>query len=304
MILENVFHSDVHNREIVPMDERSFPYVCIHTELDRYADGTIPWHWHTAFEIEYLAQGRMELHTPERVLMLEQGDAVFLNSGVLHQVKAVGEEPCTLYAQIFDMHFLTGMYHSVFEEKYVLPVMRSASFQVWRVRPTDLRGIQTIQPVLQAIQAARSEHEGYEFDLRTQLSVFWRLMLGQTREELSSGPMKNAADLDRIKTMMDFVQANCKEHLTLEDIAQSASISVRECTRCFRRCIDLSPIEYVVQCRVRLAARLLLETGKSMLEISEESGFSSASYFGKVFRQSMGCTPKEYRKANGQIMIE
>ena len=116
--------------------------------------------------------------------------------------------------------------------------------------------------------------------------------------------MKNAADLDRIKTMMDFVQANCKEHLTLEDIAQSASISVRECTRCFRRCIDLSPIEYVVQCRVRLAARLLLETGKSMLEISEESGFSSASYFGKVFRQSMGCTPKEYRKANGQIMIE
>jgi len=45
-----------------------------------------------------------------------------------------------------------------------------------------------------------------------------------------------------------------------------------------------------------MAADLLSGTAKSIIEISEECGFSSPSYFGKVFKESMGCTPKEYRE--------
>jgi AraC-like DNA-binding protein len=44
-----------------------------------------------------------------------------------------------------------------------------------------------------------------------------------------------------------------------------------------------------------MAADLLADSAKSIIEISEECGFSSPSYFGKVFREAMGCTPKEYR---------
>lgn len=304
MIVHNYFLSDAERHEIVPMDERSFPHVCIETELDRYADKTIPWHWHNAFEIEYLAEGTAELCTPDQIQRLNKGDMVFVNAGVLHQLRAVENSSCLVFAQIFEMHFLSGMYHSVFEEKYFLPVSRSSSFQAWAARPNDPEGLRIIQTVVDAIDLCREEPVGYEFALRDALCRFWLRMLAQVGDNLSGGAVRNAADLERIKTMMEFVQSNCSEQLSLRQIARSANVSERECTRCFRRCIDASPIEYLMQCRIRLAARLLTETGKSVLEISEETGFSSASYFGRVFRQAMGCTPKEYRKANGRIVTE
>ena len=48
-----------------------------------------------------------------------------------------------------------------------------------------------------------------------------------------------------------------------------------------------------------MAADMLAETSKSIIEISEDCGFSSPSYFAKVFRDMMGCTPKDYREKDG-----
>ena len=45
-----------------------------------------------------------------------------------------------------------------------------------------------------------------------------------------------------------------------------------------------------------MAAQMLLQTGDNIITISENCGFSSNSYFGKVFHESMGCTPMEYRR--------
>jgi transcriptional regulator GlxA family with amidase domain len=95
--------------------------------------------------------------------------------------------------------------------------------------------------------------------------------------------------------MTQFIKDHCGEKLTLDDIAAAADISTRECTRCFARCINTSPIVYLTQTRLSMAADLLAGSAKSIIEISEECGFSSPSYFGKVFREAMGCTPKEYR---------
>ncbi|WP_243117307.1 helix-turn-helix transcriptional regulator [Muricomes intestini] len=47
---------------------------------------------------------------------------------------------------------------------------------------------------------------------------------------------------------------------------------------------------------MRAAAKMLLQTNDSIMDIGEKCGFSSNSYFGKVFRESLGCTPKEYRE--------
>ncbi|WP_394916419.1 helix-turn-helix domain-containing protein [uncultured Robinsoniella sp.] len=76
----------------------------------------------------------------------------------------------------------------------------------------------------------------------------------------------------------------------------TANISTRECSRCFQRCIKLSPMNYLNEHRIRMAAQMLLQTNKSIMTISECCGFSSSSYFGKIFQDYMGCTPKNYRK--------
>jgi AraC-like DNA-binding protein len=298
MLISKPFRSNPEKRETIPSEMENFPFLCHWTELDWYEDKTIPWHWHTEFEINCIEDGELTVHSSDQTVTVRKGEAVFVNSGVLHTCFSADSQPCRYYTHIFDMHFLSGMYNSVFEEKYFLPVSRNSSLQLWKIVPETLPRIEMIAAIMQSIELCREEPGGYEFNLRSRMCDFWQLLLADTEEFRSSTPLKNNADSDRMKAMMSFIRDHCSEKLTLKNIADAANISTRECTRCFRRSIDLSPNEYLNQSRIRLAARLLEESDLSILEISEESGFSSASYFSKMFRDTMGVTPKEYRETN------
>lgn len=299
MLIKIPFKSDPERREIIPDGMEAFPCICRWTDLDWYEDKTIPWHWHTELEINWVESGTLEFQTPEQTVSARKGEVVFVNSGVLHTCFPSGSEPCRYYTHIFNMHFLSGMYNSIFEEKYFLPVTRNSLLQVWKVQPDSLLHMEMIHAEMKAIELCREEPEGFEFDLRTRLCDFWQLLIEDTRQLRASAKPRKNTDTERIKSMMQFIHEHYGDKVALEDIAASASISTRECTRCFRRCIEASPNEYLNSYRLRMAVRLLMESDLSIMEIAEECGFSSASYFTKTFRDTMGCTPKEYRDGRG-----
>ena len=65
----------------------------------------------------------------------------------------------------------------------------------------------------------------------------------------------------------------------------------------------MTPFEYLMEYRLRMATVQLTETDQSVSQISYDCGFSSPSYFGKEFRAAMGCTPVEYRKSSAHPQI-
>lgn len=296
MLLSNYyFHADDNNHEALPLVSEGFPYACTRNEMDRYAENSISWHWHAAVEITYVEEGTVRVLTPEQEMILNKGDAVFINSGVLHFFQAVDNCRCVLYAQVFDIHLLTGMYNSVFEEKYCSPVIRNSNLQAWKIHPESMTTVRMMESVLNGIELTTQEKEGYEFEIRTELGRFWLGLLKETEQIRERNPIRNSADVERLKKMMDYVSAHYAEKVRLEEIAAAAGISTRECTRCFRRCINSTPTDYLTQTRLRMAAEQLGQTDQSILEISENCGFSSAGYFSKVFRDAYGCTPNAYR---------
>ena len=102
--------------------------------------------------------------------------------------------------------------------------------------------------------------------------------------------------MERVKLCINYMQEHYSEELSLEAVARAANIGKRECTRCFMRCINTTPFKYLNNYRIQKAAALLLETDRTIMEISNDCGFSSASYFGKLFREKTGMTPLQYRK--------
>lgn len=295
MLVESNFNTGQEHQELFPLKKESFPLLCSTTRLDCSADMSIPWHWHNMFEINYIVSGELSLQTQDSSHIFGAGDTAFINNGILHTCTAIGTVPCEYYTIHFDMHFLSGMYNSIYEEKYFLPIIRNNALQIWRIHPDSLPHLKMIEAVLRTVEISREEPFGYEFDVRSLLSDFWRQLLLDTRDVKSTAAPANAIDTERIKIMTGYIKSHCGDKLTLEDIAASAGISTRECTRCFSRCINTSPNTYLNQTRLSMAADLLAGSAKSIIEISEECGFSSPSYFGKVFRESMGCTPREYR---------
>ena len=295
MIIENSFQIENGNRETVPLTSDAFPYVCIRTDMDHYADRTIGWHWHAAYEIVLFSAGRFTVRTPEQEFVAEAGSAVFINTGVLHSYEAM-EDGSVLYAQIFDMHFLSGVIGSILEEKFFSPLNRCAALQAWPMKAAGIRHLDMLRSILRAIELVKTEPPAYEFDLRSELCTFWRLLLSDTEDVRAASPLRSSADSARLKQMLDYIQDNYRERIGLAQLASAAGISVRECTRCFQRCIETSPTAYLNQYRLRIACRMLRETSESVLTISEACGFSSPSYFTKSFRDALGCTPMEYRK--------
>lgn len=296
MLIETNFRSDKNNREILPMDQSGMPYLCMHTKLNKYMNKDFPWHWHSSFEIDYIKEGSLEFHTTDEIIHMKKGDAVFINSGIMHSYHAVSTENCSLYAHLFDMQFLSGMHNSILEQKYLFPILKSNNLPVLLIQPDNYQNVLMIEKILKLVMLSKEEPYGYEFEIRAELCRLWCLLLENTKEIRAQNIQRNNADVDRIKIMMQYIQEHYMERITLGQIAASANISSRECTRCFQRCIDNSPVNYLNDYRVRMAAQMLVQTGDSILTISENCGFSTSSYFGKVFHETMGCTPLEYRK--------
>ena len=64
----------------------------------------------------------------------------------------------------------------------------------------------------------------------------------------------------------------------------------------FQRTFGTTLIKYVTEHRLSHAQRLLVTTQDSIVNIAFSSGFGSLSRFNEAFRQSCGCTPREYRR--------
>ncbi|THF80359.1 helix-turn-helix transcriptional regulator [Cohnella fermenti] len=121
----------------------------------------------------------------------------------------------------------------------------------------------------------------------------WMLTLVQSSRdagnEISAG---SSSIVDRTKK---YLKENYASPLTLEEIAKQAGISKHYLCRLFQKAEQVSPLAYLRDRRVEAALAQLRTTDLPVQEIGRRCGFDSPSYFGKVFREYMGMTPKDYR---------
>ena len=99
-------------------------------------------------------------------------------------------------------------------------------------------------------------------------------------------------------TVRQYIEQHYKENLTLDLLAEKASINKYYMAHAFKREYGVSPINFLIACRIREGKRLLGETDLSLSQIATVLGFSSPSYFSQSFRNAEGMSPTEYRKAN------
>lgn len=72
-------------------------------------------------------------------------------------------------------------------------------------------------------------------------------------------------------------------------------VSRSKCFRCFRAILGKSPVEYQTEYRLSVATTILVNSDRTLSEISELFGFSNPNYFGKAFQERCDVSPKRYR---------
>lgn len=110
-------------------------------------------------------------------------------------------------------------------------------------------------------------------------------------------------DLDRSSMFMQqittTIRQNLAEKLTLKTLAKSTGMSPASLYRIFKRELGISPIEFIVMERIKLAKKLLLNKSIYIKNVSFEAGFEDCNYFIRAFKHHEGITPKQYQQLNG-----
>lgn len=280
-------------KELHPHGTPGFPcaaYEGLYTDTPKRS---IPWHWHEELEIAYVKTGSLKLWIPSKSFLLTQGDCIVINSNVLHS--AAASPQCRLLSLVFHMHLITGTDDSVFSTKYLTPLTAHAFFDGFLFRKEE-HPSQTAS-FLQAFESLSGDIPGFEFTVRTALSQICYFLYNQFEPKAVSKKAGQHPDQVRIKMMLEYIHTHFSEAVALSDIARAADVGERECLRCFKRNIHLSPMQYLLKYRVIKGAELLLqEPEKSISEIALRCGFDSPSHFSKMFRRFYNCSPKEHRK--------
>ncbi|NOU68788.1 AraC family transcriptional regulator [Paenibacillus sp. LMG 31461] len=126
------------------------------------------------------------------------------------------------------------------------------------------------------------------------LSVYeWLLSLIQTSGEITKEISENSSSL--IQKAKRFMREHYAEPITLDMIAAHCELNKYYFCRLFQRSEQSTPLKYLRDRRMEAAISFLRTTELSVNEIGKVCGFESPSYFGKIFRQYMNMTPKEYR---------
>ena len=267
----------------------AYPYAFHHVSLNITE---VPWHWHEALEFNLVVEGSVKVCTATQAQVFHKGQGFFINSNVLASMENI--ENCVLDSHLFHPVFLSGHFKSVFETKYMNPVTQNRNLELICLREESGQQKQILGKLRQLSRLQADADT--EFQTRNLLSEIWLLLLEEIKNADSSifhAPQKNQ---DRILTMIAFIQENFAEKITLEEIADSAAVSTRECLRCFKAAIHQSPMDYLIEYRIRTAKKLLETTDLSITDIALQCGFNSNSYFTKLFHRSCGKPPNAYRK--------
>jgi transcriptional regulator GlxA family with amidase domain len=111
----------------------------------------------------------------------------------------------------------------------------------------------------------------------------------------------NRQTLLQITPALQFISQNYMNTIKVSTLAYICYTSDRNLRRLFYKSLSLSPVEYVIKFRIKMASVLLSSTTDSMLEVSNKVGFSSLSSFNRHFKTIIGMSPLQWRKNNRNL---
>ena len=119
---------------------------------------------------------------------------------------------------------------------------------------------------------------------------------GQTLLSTQFSEMNDFQNSESIKKVYEFIQENYHRKIALEEISQLVNMSPVSFNRFIKKRTGKTFINYVNDTRISYASRALIESEKSIGEISFQCGFNNIANFNRIFKRSKECTPSEFRK--------
>ena len=113
---------------------------------------------------------------------------------------------------------------------------------------------------------------------------------------LSASLASQASEMMSIRELKIWIAEHLQADVSVEDLADRMSMSVRNFERVFTREVGTTPSQYVLQMRVEVARRQLERTERGLKQVASTAGFGSVDIMRRAFVRLLGITPRRYRE--------
>ena len=279
-------------RELPPLLDSDFMYVADR----RKKEFTYPIHKHEVFELNYVENGEGVLRiVGDSAETIGNRELVLITSPDLEHVweqdKCKSEDIREITVQFY---FDFNSSYSLFNRTPLLPIKRLFERARKGVAFTP-EAIEKVYPLLDSLSSTKDKF----YSVINFLTLLYELSLADgTRELASSSFAKVDVDSEsrRILKVKDYISKHYTEEIRLADLADLVGMSTTSFSRFFKLRSGKTLSDYVVEVRLGVASRQLVDTTNSVSEICYDCGFNTLSNFNRLFRKYKGCSPTEFRE--------
>ena len=130
--------TDENERQLEQHGIAPFPIAFYQGDL---RSNTVVWHWHEELEFDYAYKGSIVIETVNKTYTIRQGEAYFINTNIMNTKRRASDSTVSIeHAHLFHPLLLAGHYKSVFETKYMNPVLKNLSLEVLIIREDTRSG--------------------------------------------------------------------------------------------------------------------------------------------------------------------
>jgi AraC-like DNA-binding protein len=252
-------------------------------------------HWHEEIEIIYMIEGKVSVGIGNKIYNLSKGDILLIGSGDIHYFFPEKAASQRLVIQ-FGLSLFDTSSPGKAQAKSVKPIFKNAK-KISSEWEEDVK-IATENDIKEIVRENEEKNTGYQLALKARLYDIAVLLIRNVPkddEDLDDGG-RHRENLKKLQNVIDYVESNYSEKITLEKAANIAGFSTYHFTRFFKKNTGITFIQYLNNFRITKAEWFLLNEDDTITQIAYKTGFKSIKTFNKVFKEIKGCSPSQYRK--------
>lgn len=251
---------------------------------------TFEIHWHNEIELLLVLEGSINVQIGEEKYDIRENDLILINSNELHSTKRIKESNIILALQINDEYF--NYYYPQFSnmkfhcKSFLNGEDEQERFDIIRYYVANI------------MWELNKKSKGYKFKIGSYLNLIGSHLVNNFEYTIVEDDNEALGDEDliRLQRIIDYVNENIHRNITLKEVASKEHLNYYYLSHFIKDKMGMSFQDYVNNVRLNKAVDILINTDKTITELSYDSGFPNVASFNRLFKEIYNCTPTEYRR--------
>ena len=253
----------------------------------------IPMHYTEFISINYVYSGRLKLITEDETLILEEGQLVLMNKGVVHSLEIASENDIILGIQIEREFISQDLLHGLSDRGPVMEFLlntligKESAFSYLVTSDTHDERLKNL------FEDLFCEYLSPSLCSSELVMAYMRILLiGLMKNSSSTVKMDTRSDILAILSYIEDHSRDC----TLQELGDRFGYTPKYLSALIKKKTGKSFSELLTDTRLQTARYYLSSSDLPVSDIAEHCGYSNKNFFYQKFKSAFGMTPNEYRQ--------